>query len=160
MDENTHLVYWGDVHQEEAAVRLPPGMRVDTHVQEVEGVSPVHVDGDMLPHPPEWAHLKRLLPDVFNVFDHGDTKRLSKDEIVVHIAAGLTEAFVHELMEWIAVDGQRAFNPHPVIDDRPDTHWKPIAMKLREFYADLLASYPDSGWSGQNDSLDNDQEVK
>lgn len=155
-EANTHLVHWGDVNQNDALVRLPPGMYVDTHVQEVDGVSPVHVDGNLLPHPPEWEHLPRLLPDIFNVFDHGDTRRLSKDDIIVHIAAGLTEAFVHELMEWLAVDGQRAFDAHPVIDGKADTHWKPIAMKLREFYADLLASYPDAGW---NNPVDNEAET-
>ena len=149
MADNTHLVHWGDINQNDAQVRLPPGMYVDTHVQEVEGVSPVHVDDDFLPHPPEWEHLSRLLPDVFNVFDEGSTKRLSKDDIVVHIAAGLTEAFVHELMEWMAVDGQRAFNPHPAIEGKADTHWEPIALKLRDFYAELLASFPDSGWVEQ-----------
>lgn len=63
-------------------------------------------------------------------------------------------------MEWLAVDDQRVFDPHPVIDGKPDQHWGWIAGTLKAFYVELLERFPDSGWSGQNNPLDNDQEVK
>lgn len=145
-------VFWGDVNQNEVNVRLPPGMSVDAHLEYVEGVSPVHSEGNLLPHPSEWEHLPRLLPDEFCTWDRdGDKQRLNKGDVVVQVATGLTEAFVHELMEWLAVDGQRAFNPHPVVDGKPDQHWAWIGERLGVFFADLLVEFPDSGWNNPLD---------
>lgn len=134
------VVFWGDVAQHDALVRLPPGMSVTGHVDGVTGVSPEHLDDNMLPHPPEWEHLSRHLPDEFATTN--DAPRLTKDDVVVQVAAGLTESFVHELMEWLAVDGERSFNPHPVVNGISDTHWAWIGERLRDFYTDLLAEFP------------------
>ena len=145
----TNIVYWGDVNDREAEVRLPPGMAVTPYVEEVSGVSPVHVEDDLLPHPPEWGHMTRLLPDRFNTYQEGCEKRLDKNDIALHVAVGLTESFVHELMEWLAVDGQRVFDPHPVIDGMPNQHWGVIAEGLNKFFEDLMERFPDSGWVEQ-----------
>lgn len=161
MEPNTHTVYWGPENSVDAEVRLPPGMAVTPFVDEVSGVSPVHVDGDRLPHPPEWEHFgDQLLPDTFSTYQEENEKRLTKDDIALHVAVGLTESFVHELMEWLAVDGQRAFDPHPKVDGKSDQHWGVVAEHLNKMFEDLLERYPDPGWSGQDRPLDEDAPVK
>lgn len=124
-----------------------PGLRITGDMSEVEGlgIAPDPDDPGHLLHPPEWEYLGSTLPDSFS----GSDSVIVTDDYTAALAGAtlIGEALVHEVMEWLHVDGRRVFTPHPVNQDGlGDTHWDPIADRLKVFFKWLMSEYGEEGF--------------
>lgn len=120
-----------------------PGCTLDSGLGMVEdGEYPPTEDGVVVP-PPEWEHLPRQPSSGFLGLRTGGANYypiVDSNTAAVAAAGLLTELFVHEIMEWLAVDGRRVFEPH----SPDDSHWTPIGQKLTEFWEYVLEHNPNT----------------